>query len=165
MSNSQLSVEYNCMEDRRELYAKFGIAAEAAQLFETELGTLLLCLKALDNNWHSVPDGAAARTLLDDIDRKTLGQLLQSLKRQIKFDDGLEDILLSALRARNRLTHGFFETHNFKIQSVSGRRDMIMDMDYLHGEMFKAWQVVGEMTSEISRIIYRGAQARTDIDN
>lgn len=30
---------------RDELYAKFGIATEAAQLFETERGTLLLCAR------------------------------------------------------------------------------------------------------------------------
>ena len=61
MSGSQLALEYESMMDRHELYAKYGIAAEAAQLFETELGTLLLCLRALDNGWHLVPDGEAAR--------------------------------------------------------------------------------------------------------
>lgn len=48
MSGSQLEVEYEGMADRHELYAKYGIAAEAAQLFETELGTLLLGLRGLD---------------------------------------------------------------------------------------------------------------------
>jgi len=65
MSGSQLAVEYESMADRRELYAKYGIAAEAAQLFETELGTLLLALRGLENDWHLVPDGAAAKAVLD----------------------------------------------------------------------------------------------------
>ena len=30
------------MATREEVYAKFGLTAEAAQLFETELGTILL---------------------------------------------------------------------------------------------------------------------------
>ena len=69
MSSSQLEIEFESMIDRHELYAKYGIAAEAAQLFETELGTLLLCVRGLENGWHIVPDGAEARKVLDAIDR------------------------------------------------------------------------------------------------
>ncbi len=90
MNASQLSAEYDGMADRHELYAKFGIAVEAAQLFETDLGTLLLCLHALDNNWHTIPDGEAAREKLESIDRSTLGRLVNDLRRHLQIDGSLE---------------------------------------------------------------------------
>ena len=52
------------MATRDELYAKFGITAEAAQLFETELGTLLLCSRGIENGWHILPDRDQAQSVL-----------------------------------------------------------------------------------------------------
>lgn len=66
---NQLAREYDAMPERHELYAKFGITAEAAQLSQTELGTLLLSLQARREGWHEEPDGEAARAFLDRIDR------------------------------------------------------------------------------------------------
>jgi hypothetical protein len=151
--DSQLGVEYENMAERHELYAKFGITAEAAQLFETELSTLLLCLRALEKGWHIIPDGESAKVTLDEIDRSTLGRLLRGLKGQVELTEDLEARLCSALEARNRLTHGFYERHNFKIQTATGRDEMIADLDRLHAELFNAWQITGAMTTMISEAI------------
>ncbi len=40
------------MATREEVYQKFGVTAEAAQLFETELGTLLLGAQGVNNGWY-----------------------------------------------------------------------------------------------------------------
>lgn len=141
---SQLDVEYESMADRHELYARFGITAEAAQLFESELGTSLLALRGLENDWHIVLAGTAAREVLDHIDRSTLGRVLNDLKRRITIEGDLEQTFSAALRARNRLSHGFFERHNFKIHSEEGARIMIADPDEMHGEFFAAWQLAGD---------------------
>lgn len=143
------------MASREELYAKFGITAEAAQLFETELGTLLLCVRGLDNGWHVVPDGESGRDLLRDIDKSTLGGLLSKLKKHVELDEDLSARFASALAARNRLNHGFFERHNFKIQTDEGRDDMMADLEALHDELFTAWQLAGAMTSIASDVIMR----------
>lgn len=156
MNASQLELEYIGMADRHELYAKFGIAAEAAQLFETDLGTLLLCLKALDNDWHVVPDGDAAREVLDQIDGSTLGRLLHNLKRYIKIEGDLAEGFMSALAARNRLSHGFFERHNFNIQTELGRREMISDLDDLHSKLFLAWRSASGILTITSEVVRRG---------
>jgi len=101
---------------RDDLYAKFGITAEAAQLFETELGTLLLCARGLESGWHVVPDVASGRDLLREIDRSTLGGLLTKLKRHVEIDDHLSARFASALAARNRLgTTASYERHNFQV--------------------------------------------------
>ena len=115
MSGSQLSIEFESMPDRYELYAKFGIAAEAAQLFETELGTLLLGFRGSEKNWHIEPDGAAARVVVDKIDRSTLGKHLDDLRNYINFEGGVEDVFFSGLAARNQLAHGYFERHGLRI--------------------------------------------------
>jgi hypothetical protein len=153
MSSSPLTVEYDSMVDRHELYAKYGIAAEAAQLFETELGTLLLGLRGIENDWHVSPDPAAARKALDSIERSTLGRLLNDLSQSIQIDSDLADRFSSALQARNRLIHGFFEKHNFKIQTREGRTEMIKDLDGLHRELIWAWQAAATLASTVSGVV------------
>jgi hypothetical protein len=135
------------MATREELYAKFGITAEAAQLFETELGTLFLVLRGLKEDWHIMPDGEQAGKVLDQADQSTLGGLLGLVKKQANFGKDLESRLSSALKARNRLIHGFYERHNFKIQTSEGRDEMIADLEGLHQELFQAWQLAYAMTS------------------
>ena len=162
MNASQLEVEYKGMEDRHELYAKFGIAAEAAQLFETDLGTLLLCLKALDNGWHLVPDGEAALEALNQIDGSTLGRMLHNLKRYIKIERDLDDVFMSALVARNQLSHGFFERHNFKIQTEYGRKEMISELEGLHRELYLAWRSASELLTIVTEVVRRGGERITD---
>ena len=149
MKNSQLEMEFANMKDRHELYAKFGIAAEAAQLFETELGTLLLALRGLEHNWHCGSDAAAAQKSLDFINKSTVGAVLSELKRGATIEDDVLDTFSSALEARNRLTHGFFERHNFKIQAEVGRHQKIADLDTLHGRLFAGWQVASKLSTAI----------------
>lgn len=160
VSGSQLELEYEGMADRHELYAKYGIAAEAAQLFETELGTLLLCLQALENDWHVLPDGTAAQKVLEKIDRSTLGRLLNDLKKYITIEGDLEAMFASALKARNRLMHGFFERHNFRIQTDDGRKTMIADLESIHGECFEGWRAAGELTTIITAVVRHGAESK-----
>lgn len=135
------------MATRDEVYAKFGITAEAAQLLETELGTLLLCARGLQNGWHVIPDGERAQVALEQIDRSTLGRLLTTLKKHIELSDDLADRFASAFQARNRLNQGFFEKHNFKIQTDEGRDQILADLESLHDELFQAWQIASAMTA------------------
>ena len=128
------------MATRDEVYCKFGLAAEAAQLFETELSTVLLAARGLEKGWYTQPDADNARKALNEINAYTLGALLKQLKASMNLDDALKDKFGSALKARNRLSHGFFEQHNFRIQTDRGRDIMIADLEILHDELFQAWQ-------------------------
>jgi hypothetical protein len=124
-------------------------------LFETEVGTLLLCARGLELGWHIVPDVASAKDLLREIDRSTLGGLLSKLKRHVGLDDELPERFSSALAARNRLNHGFYERHNFKIQADEGCDEMMSDLEALHTELFGAWQLASAMSSLASDVITR----------
>lgn len=135
------------MATRDEVYAKFGITAEAAQLFETDLNTLILAAHGLDEGWHVQPNPEAAHKLADALDASTLGALLGRLngKGIIQIDDALKARFASALKARNRLMHGFYEHHNFRIQTDEGRDRMIADLEELHTELFQAWRIAQAM--------------------
>ena len=63
-----------------DVYLKFGFASEAAQLLETELGTILFLSGAVDQNLIEKKDQDAATELYNSINRKTLGQLLKGVK-------------------------------------------------------------------------------------
>src|SRR5262245_59477190 len=85
----------NCESQRRigtiqemptldDVYQKFGFVAEAAQLLETELGSLLLLLVGVEENLISVPNPALAAEVYEKIDKHTLGQLITKLKAKDK---------------------------------------------------------------------------------
>lgn len=102
-------------------------------------------------------DGEKARAVLDEIDRSTLGRLLNSFKGPIRFEGDLADRFASALRARNRLNHGFYERHNFKIETDEGRDAMIADLEAIHEELFQAWQIASAITLQLSEIVLNDA--------
>lgn len=134
------------MATREEVYVKFGITAEAAQLFETELGSLLLYVQGTRNGRSVRPDGKRAKAILDEIERSTLGGLISTLKKHVGIEERLAGRLASALQARNRLNHGFYERHNFKMDTDEGRDEMLVSLEELHTELFIAWQVASTMT-------------------
>lgn len=138
--------EQTTMASIDDVYKKFGIAAEAAQLLETELSTLLLGIRGLEQGWHISPDPKAGQKVLAEIDSQTLGAVLKRLRETVQFDDQISEKLASALRARNRLMHGFYERHNFKMQADEGRDAVVADLEILHAKLFAAWQLAGVMS-------------------
>ena len=125
-----------------DVYAKFGEAAEAAQLLETEIGTLLLSAAVELHGLQKVQNKALARKVLSEIDRKTLGQLVLSLKATRRPDEKLEALLAVALSDRNRLNHSFYREHNLRKLSVEGRRLMLADLQAMHDRILEAYIAV-----------------------
>src|SRR5579871_1328737 len=110
-----------------DVFRKFGEAAEAGQLLETELGTLLLSVETAKEGLIE-GDGIRATEIMRSINRTTLGGLI----RRVKVGQSLEEIELlleSALRARNRLMHSFYRQHNFRKFSEEGRTIMMDDLE------------------------------------
>lgn len=99
------------------------------------------------------PDPVDARKALDQIEAHTLGRLLGVLKGKISLDEHLAERFASALRARNRLNQGFYERHNFKIQTEEGRNVMIADLEELHEELFQVWRISSVLTEATAKII------------
>lgn len=135
------------MATREAVYEKFGRTAETAQLFETDLGSILLALEGGKHGWHLSPNPALASEFFEKLNRKTLGQILKAVKERADIEEDVDEIFQRALAARNDLNHGFFEKHNFKIFDDRQRDLMIVELDRLHKQLDDAWQVTQRITS------------------
>ncbi|WP_052065694.1 hypothetical protein [Thalassospira australica] len=121
------------------VYEKFGEVSEAAQLLETELGTMLLENECLDADLIRRPDTAKASEILQKINKHTLGRLIFALKAKQK-DLAVSALMLEkALDARNFLSHSFYRHHNFRRNSPEGRELMLNDLERLHREILDAY--------------------------
>lgn len=125
-----------------DVYRKFGEAAEAAQLLETELGNMLFLSGAIDAGLLEQPDSKRATDLLEFVNRQTLGQLLRSLNRTTDDLDRLSHLLDEALVARNRLSHSFYRQHNFRRNTVQGCSVMLEDLESIHKTIIRAYKAV-----------------------
>lgn len=96
------------MASREEVYVEFGRAAEVAQLLETEIGTALLALDALETKSFISPNADAYTRLRDAIDGKTLGAAIKQMGKFIELENDLGAVLSRALESRNLLTHRFY---------------------------------------------------------
>jgi len=125
-----------------DVYRKFGEAAEAAQLLETELGNTLLSIRGTEEGLFAQPEPARASDLMQAINRHTLGQLLKSIQTKTQVLDELEQLLWDALQARNSLLHSFYRKHNFRRNSEEGREVMMKDLHRLHAKLLAAYEAL-----------------------
>ena len=125
-----------------DVYRKFGDASEAAQLLETELGTMLFAIGAVEAGLLDGSDPSKAADILSFVNRQTLGQLMRSLNRSTDSLARLEDLLTFALRERNRLSHSFYREHNFRRNSEEGRVIMLKDLESIHTTLLEAYKAV-----------------------
>jgi hypothetical protein len=65
--------EVRSMPTLDEVYRKFGEVAEAAQLLETELGTMLLCVRGVENDLFAGDKGELATEIYNKINKKHAG--------------------------------------------------------------------------------------------
>ncbi len=130
------------MPGLEEVYCKFGFAAEAAQLLETQLGNMFLFHHIIDDDLIGSDNPERARVVWDSVYRQTLGQLLKSLNNHTQSLDRLNDLLLTALKERNRLFHSFYPSHNFRRNSEEGRLIMLQDLEGIHAALLDAYKAV-----------------------
>jgi hypothetical protein len=127
-----------------DAYRKFGEASEAAQLIETELGTMLLLEEAIGEGLIG-EDGKRATEILKGISRQTLGRLISNVKGKSSTTTELEVLLERALKERNRLSHSFFLKHNLRRNSGEGRVLMMKDLEQIHTVFLEACKALLEL--------------------
>ena len=125
-----------------EVYRKFGEVSEAAQLLETELGTLLLTHECIDAGLLEQRDPHRAAAIFDHVNKQTLGRLIQSISPIVEPMENLEQLFNDALASRNRLTHSFYMQHNFRRNSDEGRQVMLRDLGSIHDDLLEAYKAV-----------------------
>ena len=141
-ANQKFGKNERLMASLDEVYRKFGEVCEAAQLLETELGSLLLTHKCIDGGLLEDPNALRATAIYDRINKQTLGALVRSLGSIGDSIDDLEELLSDAVASRNRLTHSFYLQHNFRRNSDNGRDVMLCDLEAIHEELLEAYKAV-----------------------
>ena len=124
-----------------DVYRKFGEVSEAAQLLETELGTILLEIHAVESDLFSVERREEAAEILTRINNSTLGQVLKRISEKVRNLEPAADLFATALAERNRLSHSFFRQHNFRRNSHEGRAVMLADLESIHRKVLEAFKV------------------------
>jgi hypothetical protein len=71
-----------------DVYRKFGEASEAAQLLETELGTILFATHAVDSELFSGERREEAAEILKSINKSTLGQVIKRIGEKTRGSSG-----------------------------------------------------------------------------
>lgn len=139
-------------DDRYRVYAEFGIASEKAQVLEVEAGNVVLLFMAIGVDPNSITDEerASFHILLDDVNRKTLGNLLKRIKSLVSFEDSLIETIDSALERRNYLAHKFFRNHNFAIFSPDGKRAMVEDLRDASAKIDAGWHCLSAISTLLS---------------
>jgi hypothetical protein len=110
--------------------------AEKAQVLEMEAGNFVLTYLGLFFKPGQITDEQREmlRSIVDDVNQKTFGRLLKSVKTLATFDQNFLGTVEAALERRNYLTHHFFRTHNFAIHSEQGRKVMIEELRNIQRE-------------------------------
>ena len=148
-------------ENLHQLYAEFGMAAEKAQVLELEAGNVVLSFVALtvDPKNISHTDKAGYKKLIDEVDRKTLGNLLRQVRKIVEFDSSSEEIISEALRKRNYLVHSFFKTHNFAIFDEEGRIKMRKELSDISEQMDIAHKRLTSISNLLEKVSGRELSA------
>jgi hypothetical protein len=126
-----------------------------AQLMETEAGNLAVvnATMLVDTSNITAEQREFFRALVQDVNKRTFGNLFQQIQKLGQIDDGILAIVNDALEKRNYLTHKFFRNHNFAIQSVEGRQAMLDDIREIHASLSLAHAVLSGMTGSLSQLL------------
>ncbi|MEH2556091.1 hypothetical protein V1286_003620 [Bradyrhizobium algeriense] len=127
-----------------QVYHDAGRALEAANLLETELGTCLLALDALETGSYANPDADAYARLREAIDSNTLGRSIRAIKAKLQITDSVDAVFQDALEARNLLAHRFFPHHGLKVHDPAGRDEMVAHIDRLRDAIWSAYTIAGK---------------------
>lgn len=151
--------------DLYKLYAEYGIAAEKAQVLETEAGNVCLLFVALFAGTNGLDEAKKNffKQLVQDVNRKTLGRLLEQIKKTVDFDPETVELVESALEKRNYLSHHFFRKHNFAINNENGRSEMILELKEIQSHLDKAYASLSSISSLLEQLINVGSKNTSNV--
>tara|TARA_R110001592_G_scaffold314747_1_gene590490 strand:- start:661 stop:1134 length:474 start_codon:yes stop_codon:yes gene_type:complete len=125
-----------------DVYRKYGEVSEAAQLLETELGTMLFKNSAIETDLIVNPNPEKATEIYNKINKHTLGQLINKLGKKETGISQLAILLDQALKVRNKLAHSFYLQHNLRRNSDQGCAVMLDDLNGMHDQLLDAYKAV-----------------------
>jgi hypothetical protein len=144
------------MATQEQVYEEVGRALEAACILETALGTSLLTLDGLATESYINPDADAYMRLRNAMEKKTLGQSLDAMKRQLPLPDDMEKTFTDALAARNFLAHRFFPYHGLAVLDPAGCDSMLAHAKELRSTLLHVSKLANSL-SESLMVLFRRA--------
>lgn len=112
-------------EQHKDVYAYAGLALYWAQCFEMSLSNTLLLHERATNIKVSIKE---LESLESALRKRTLGGLLNQLKKMVALDPKTTEYIDSALEKRNFLAHHFFQDRATLFFTSSGRAEMIDEL-------------------------------------
>ena len=109
----------------RETFARYGIAMYHAQCVEKSLAILVSCVfnKEFLQSTHD-----RREEIQDEEFSKTMGRLLNRLKKQITIPPNLNKTLSESLKKRNWLAHDYFLERGIQMMTPKGKKKMIEEL-------------------------------------
>lgn len=112
-------------QQRRETFARYGIAMYHAQCVEKSLAILVSSVF----NKDFLPSNPDCREeIRDEVFSKTIGKLLTRMRKQIVVPANLDRKLDDAWQKRNWLAHEYFWARAGEIMTTRGRDKMIEEL-------------------------------------
>ena len=129
----------------KEVYARFGLAAYHAQVFEHGLMNLVLAAETYLRRLDGVElNGDAVDALFADLVTLTAGRLLRRVGRVVRVSEDQSAAFQAAISARNSLTHHFFREHAEDFFTSEGMQVMLDEVDRLRG-IFEEVDAIGAL--------------------
>lgn len=117
---------------KRETFARYGLAIYHAQCVEKQIGILLAT--SFNRKFMSVSPGDK-EYFFSDAFQKTMGHLLKTIKEKVKIEPTLYRRLTKALNLRNWLTHNYFWERAGSLLTWDGREKMITELTKASDEL------------------------------
>lgn len=138
------TTEPDVIELTKPILLEFAKAVYICQCFESSL-CLLLAQMAHEKN----PEEGAFTASWDFHSRKTLGQLLHSLRQQIEVPAELDEYLGVGIEKRNEIIHGFLTKNALRLAEPKGRIEIEKQLVSLKQEVKKRDVVVNKLIDTI----------------
>lgn len=133
---------------QKETYARYGLAAFHAQVFEIGLANLIVVATSDSKQGQETWTVREIDSLFEDLYSHTAGKLVTRLKQFIDQPEFIE-LLVRAVKERNRLMHRFFREHDRDAMTTAGMQRMVEDADTTRRLFETADQAVTSVVHEL----------------
>lgn len=132
---------------QKEVYARFGLAAFKAQVFDHALVNLLTVLGMIDGRTKSPEE---IDQCFEDLFRKTTGRLIRDVADQARLES--QDLVAcrTAVAQRNRLIHSFFRDHAEDFMTSHGQQVMLDELGDISDVIQKADDACHRVTMTVA---------------
>ena len=136
-------------KDLTHIYHEVGAIVQASQHMEFSIGYCLTILKELELGPLSNDEFDTSMAKFSKI---VFGRLIGELKKVIKVDEDLEDVLMLTLKERNFIIHNFFSDDPELFKTQQGRQDLLTRIKQARANIDRGFKVIDALTIELMQI-------------